>query len=515
MLRYLFCGVMLPLTVSPAAERPPNVIMIIGDDVGYGDVGIYGSKKIPTPNIDKLASQGIRFTDGHCTSSTCSPSRFALLTGVHEFRHGIGILNPTAPLSIPTDILTMPKMFQKAGYKTAVIGKWHLGVGPKGGEADWNAEVKPGPLEIGFDESFIIPATNDRVPCVYLEGHKVLGYDPADPIFVHANKPINVAPENKNSTRYPNGNLNPEAMTVYKGTGGHTDTVINGIGRIGYMVGGKAALWKDEEMTDKFVARTKEFLSESKDKPFFLYFASQDIHVPRFPAQRFRGATEVGYRGDSMVAFDWAVGELMKTLGEMGVADNTIVILSSDNGPTYQDGYNDGAETKGSSKETDRGHDGSGIYRGGKYQIYEGGTRVPFIIRWPGKIEPGKVSGALVSQIDLMASLSKVIGVDLAADEGKDSRDTWDAFLGKDPKGQDYIVEYSRGQLAMRRGDWKYIAPSGRKGNRLAGAAMLFNLADDPGEKKNVIKENPEMASSMAKQIEELSKKGAGLRVPN
>lgn len=516
------CGVLaLAWVAAPAvclmasdasAQRPPNVVLIIGDDVGYGDVGVYGSKLIPTPNIDRLANEGIRFTDGHCTSSTCSPSRFALLSGVHEFRHGIGILSPTAPLCIPTDIMTMPKMFQKAGYKTAAIGKWHLGIGAKGETVDWNGVVTPGPLEIGFDESFILPTTNDRVPCVYLEGHHVVGLDPADPIAIHSTQPVKPSTETESSTTYPNGHKNPELMTAYNAADGHSDTVINGIGRIGYMVGGKSALWKDEDMADVLMDRTKKFLGENKEKPFFLYFASQDIHVPRFPHERFRGKTSLTYRGDAMVQLDWSVGEIVRTLETMGLSDNTIIIFSSDNGPTYHDGYDDGTEVKGSKGEVDRGHDGSGIYSGGKYQILEGGTRVPFIIRWPGKIEPGSVSDALVSQIDLMASFAKVLGVPLAANEGKDSRESLDAFLGKDPKGQEFIVEYSRGQLALRRGPWKYTAAPKDKKRVMDKEAELFNVAQDPGEKFDVIENHTELASSMAKELKALSASDAQLR---
>ncbi len=499
--------------VTTAAERPPNVVIIMGDDVGIGDVGVYGSKLIPTPNIDHLAAEGIRFTDGHATASTCSPSRFSLLTGIHDFRHNINILSPVAPLTIPTDVLTLPKMFQEADYATAVIGKWHLGIGAKGTPVDWNGEVKPGPLEIGFDQSFILPTTNDRVPTVYLDGHHELNLDPKDPLFISSKKPVKTTPENASSTRYPNGTKNPEAMThpAGKGKGNHANTVTNGIGRIDYMVGGKSALWKDEDMADVLMERAKEFMRENKNKPFFLYFPSQDIHVPRAPHQRFVGKTELGYRGDAMVQMDWSTGEIMKTLEELGIADDTIVIFTSDNGPTYGEGYFDESAKKSSGDGKD--HDGSGIYSGGKYEITEGGTLVPFIIRWPGKIKPGAVSDALVSQIDLMASFAGFIGVELEKDEGPDSRDTLAAFLGKSKKGQEFIIEYSAGRLALRRGDWKYIEAAKRDKTRgLGNSPLLFNLADDPGEKKNVIKENPELAGSMATQLSELSKKGASLR---
>ena len=284
---------------SFASERP-NVVIIYGDDVGYADISVNGSTMIQTPNIDKLASEGISFTDGHCTSSTCSPSRFSMLTGVYDFRYRIGILSPTSPLCIPTDIMTLPKMFKKAGYETGIIGKWHLGIGAKRGAADWNGEVKPGPVELGFNRSFIIPTTNDRVPCVYLDGHRVVNLDPNDPIFI-ANKPTEDIPAAmKHSTRYPIGRENPETMTYY-GTShnGHNDSVINGIGRTGFMVGGKSALWNDEDMADVFMAETKKFIETNKDKPFFLYFSSQDIHAPRTPHKRFQAKPSWGIAATS------------------------------------------------------------------------------------------------------------------------------------------------------------------------------------------------------------------------
>lgn len=493
-------GVALFAHLSAWGGAVPNVVIIYGDDVGLGDIGVYGSKMIPTPNIDQLAAEGLRFSDGHCSAATCTPSRYSMLTGIHGFRNNVRILSPNAPLSIPTDILTLPKLFKQAGYATGVVGKWHLGLGEKGGKNDWNGEVKPGPQEIGFDTSFLLPYTNDRVPCVYLNGHRVLNLDPADPIYV-GNKLADV--QRPDNTQYPDGKTNREAMTYYQSTHGHNNSVINGIGRIGYMSGGKSALWNDETMADEFVKQAKIFIAENQQKPFFLYFASQDIHVPRAPHPRFQGKTELGHRGDAMVQFDWATGEILKSLEEHGLTDNTIVIYSSDNGPVYDDGYDDGTTVYTSRKEVDRGHDGSGIYRGGKYQIYEGGTRVPLIIRWPGKIEPG-VSDALVNQIDFIASFAALFDIELSEEDAPDSRNMLDAFLGKDLKGLDFMIEEA-GIKALRRGDWKYIAE--KKSNRKGKGAKkpeLYNLKDDPGESKNIIADHPEKSESMKLQLQGL-----------
>ena len=483
-----------------ADKRPPNVVIIYGDDVGYGDVGAYGSTMIPTPNIDRLAKEGIRFTDGHCSAATCSPSRFSLLTGVHGFRHGIKILPPNAPLSIPMDVLTLPKLFKQAGYSTGVVGKWHLGIGDGETPVDWNGEVKPGPLEIGFDYSFLLPSTNDRVPCVYLDGYRVVNLDPADPLFVGKKK---AEVDRPGSTAYPDAKQNPEAMTYYKSTHGHNDSVVNGIGRIGYMAGGKSALWNDETMADEFVKQAKKYIVENKEKPFFLYFAAQNIHVPRAPHPRFQGTTKLGYRGDSMVEFDWAAGEIMKLLEENGLAENTIVIFSSDNGPVYDDGYDDGAKVSRSEGESDRGHDGSGVFRGGKYQIYEGGTRVPLVIRWPERIKPG-VSDAMVNQIDFIASFADLLGLKLPDNEARDSRNTLKAFLGEDRIGQEFMIEEAS-VLALRRGEWKYIQPGKKK---KAAPAQLYNLKKDVGEQDNIIADHPEIAESMDRQLNQLVEAG-------
>ncbi|KRP37246.1 MAG: arylsulfatase [Opitutaceae bacterium BACL24 MAG-120322-bin51] len=490
---------LLLLTASATADTQPNVVIIYGDDVGYGDVGAYGSKLIPTPNIDALAAGGIRFTDGHAAAATCTPSRFSMLTGIHGFREGVSILPPNAPLSIPTEAYTLPDLFKDAGYTTAVIGKWHLGIGSKDTPTDWNGKVAPGPLEIGFDYSFLLPSTNDRVPCVYLLDHHVLNLDSADPLYVGKKDEVN----GMGSTVYPDAKVTPEAMTYYKSSQGHNNSVINGIGRIGYMAGGKSALWNDETMADVFVEQARNYISQNKDKPFFLYFASQDIHVPRAPHPRFQGSTTLGYRGDAMVQFDWSVGEILKALEDNGLTDNTIVIFSSDNGPVYDDGYEDGTTVKTSTKETDRGHDGSGPYRGGKYQVYEGGTRVPFLIRWPAKIKPG-VSNALINQIDFMGSFAKLLDQPLPENEAVDSRDSLAALLGEDQIGLPFMIEEAGKARALRRANWKYIAPERAKKNQKPNTAQLYNLDSDIAEATNVIDQNPEVAESMALQLKAL-----------
>lgn len=486
----------------------PNVIIIYGDDVGYADLGCYGCKKIPTPNLDRLASEGLRFTDAHCAAATCTPSRYSLLTGEMAFRKpGTGILRGDAAMAISPDQFTMADLFKKAGYTTGVVGKWHLGLGDGKTIIDWNKAIKPGPLELGFDYCFMLPSTNDRVPCVYLENHHIVGLDPADPLTVSYRKRI---PEEVPGTEYPDGRDDPEAMTYYKNTHGHNMTVINGVGRIGMMKGGKSALWNDEEMADKLVAKARDFIIAQEEDPFFLFFSSQDIHVPRTPHPRFRGKSDLSYRGDAMVQLDWTTGALMEVLEEQGLAENTIIIFSSDNGPVYDDGYEDGTTVQTSQEEIDRGHDGSGVYQGGKYQLYEGGTRVPFILRWPQGVTPG-VSDALVSQVDLLSSFAQFLQVELPAKAAIDSRDFQAAFFGEDKKGAEIILEQAVA-VGIRKGDWKYFEGWGAhksvRPKNWKDKGQLYNLAEDAAEQNNLAEKFPEKAAELAELLEKFQSAG-------
>jgi arylsulfatase A-like enzyme len=333
------------------AQTKPNIILIYADDLGYGDVSCYGATRVKTPNIDRVAARGLRFTHAHATSATCTPSRFSLLTGQYAWRKtGTGIAPGDAALLIPTDKITLPEVLKKGGYATGAVGKWHLGLGPKGGP-DWNGDIKPGPLEIGFSYSFILPATADRVPCVYVENHRIIGLDPNDPVQVSYKGPIG---------NEPTGKEHPELLKM-KYSHGHDQTIVNGVSRIGYMSGGKSAWWVDEEMADVLTGRVTRFVEENKARPFFMYFATHDIHVPRMPHSRFVGKSGMGPRGDAILQLDWCVGEVMKTLDRLKLTDKTMVIITSDNGPVVDDGYQDEAVTKLN------GHTPAGPLRGGKY----------------------------------------------------------------------------------------------------------------------------------------------------
>lgn len=481
-------------TPSDQQKEQPNVILIYADDLGYGDLGCYGAGHLTTHHIDALAAEGIRFTRAHASSATCTPSRYSMLTGTYAWREpGIRIARGNAALMIDTGVLTLPSVFQKAGYTTGVVGKWHLGLGPDGGP-DWNGEIKPGPLEIGFNYAFLIPATGDRVPCVYVENHRVVGLEPADPIQVSYEE---------NTGNWPTGKEDPELLKMHP-SHGHDQTIVNGISRIGYMSGGKSALWTDENMADTLVRRAREFMIRNRDQPFFLFFSAHDIHVPRVPHERFAGRSGMGPRGDVILQFDWTVGALMEELDRLGLSDNTIVVLTSDNGPVVDDGYQDRAAELLST------HRPAGFLRGGKYSAFEGGTRVPLIVRWPGTVISGE-SNALVSQVDLLASFAALTGVEVDSLDATDSRDALDTFLGKDKTGRPHLVEEAaNGTLSLVSGDWKYIEPHPgppvmKTVNIETGYSMepqLYNLASDPGEKKNLAQVHPDKLKELAELLE-------------
>ncbi|MDZ4815534.1 MAG: sulfatase-like hydrolase/transferase [Verrucomicrobiota bacterium] len=484
-------------TTASAQSGRPNIILIYGDDVGYGDLGCYGATTIPTPNIDQLAAKGLRFTAGYCTSATCTPSRYSLLTGEYAWRvPGTGIAPPNATALISPQRVTLASLLKEAGYATGIVGKWHLGLGrpPK---PDWSGKIAPGPLEIGFDTSFIMPTTNDRVPCVYVEGHRVANLDSSDPVDVFMQNPDG----------QPTGITQRDTLKM-DWSHDHNNSIVNGVSRIGFMSGGTSARWIDEEMSDVFTNRAKDFIKKNAKQPFFLFFSSQDIHVPRMPHARFRGKTSHGPRGDAVVEFDASVGALVDTLKQSNLIDNTLIILTSDNGPVLDDGYRDDAVKKLGD------HRPAGPFRGGKYSIFEGGTRVPFIVSWPAKVSAG-VSNALISQVDLAASLRTIAEAEtpLQADAIPDSLDLSPALLGQTSIGREAIVEHA-GTYALRKADWKYIEASQKPVmNQLTNTELgnnkqpqLYNLADDPGERHNLAEKMPAKVAELKNQLDKIIK---------
>ncbi len=480
------------------AQIRPNIIFIYTDDLGYGDLSCYGAKALKTPNIDRLAREGLHFTDAHSAAATCTPSRYAVLTGEYAWRKkGTGVLPGDAALIIQPGRATLASMLQRAGYATAVVGKWHLGLGTPAGP-DWNSDIRPSPNDIGFNYSFIMPATGDRVPTVYIENRRVVRLDPADPIAVSYDKPVG---------NWPTGKAHPELLKMHP-SHGHDQTIVNGISRIGYMTGGRTALWKDEDMADIFTEKAVAFIEQHKAKPFFLYFATHDPHVPRVPHLRFVGKTTMGPRGDAIIEADWCVGQILAALDKLKLTKNTLVIFSSDNGPVVDDGYKDDAVARLGD------HKPAGPLRGGKYSNFEGGTRVPLIVRWPGNVKQG-VSDALLCQIDLLASFAALVGQQLAPADASDSQNILAALLGKTKRGRDQLVEQASA-LSLRLGEWKYIEPSrGPKVNANTNTEMgndpggqLYNLATDLGEKHNLAVQQPERVKQMKTLLEQIKQQG-------
>ncbi|MBM3858674.1 MAG: arylsulfatase [Verrucomicrobia bacterium] len=464
--------------VANGADKP-NIIFILADDIGYGDFSCYGATKIKTPNVDRLAKQGRRFTDAHSPAAVCTPTRYAFMTGEYAFRkQGTGILPGIAGLIIEPGRVTVPSMLKQAGYTTGVVGKWHLGLGTT--PTDYNTEIKPGPLEIGFDYAWLLPATGDRTPCVWVENHRVVNLDPKDPIKLD-----------------------------YSVKRGEPRSFVNGIPRIGEQVGGKAALWKDDEMADLLGTKAIAFIEKNKSKPFFLYFCTHDIHVPRVPHKRFRGTSQAGIRGDNVHSFDATIGRVMDALDKLKLADNTLLIVTSDNGGVLDTNGPD--EVNAGTVETNNGHPHNGVLRAGKGSPYEGGTRVPFIARWPGHIPTGD-SGALICHVDMLASFAALTGQKLIEAAGPDSFNVLPALLGG-KTGREYLVEQG-GILSFRKGVWKLI-PAGagggkgkKAGKRAPATTELYNLADDLSETKNIAAQHPDIVKEMSTKLEEIKSKG-------
>jgi arylsulfatase A-like enzyme len=498
-------------SAAAATRRPPNVIVIYADDLGYGDLGCYGATQVATPNIDRLAAEGVRFTNAHAPSATCTPSRYALLTGEYAWRkEGAHILPGDAPALIRPGKDTIPAMFKRAGYSTAAIGKWHLGLGE--GHLDWNRRIAPGPLEIGFDYAFYFPATLDRVPCIYIENHDVVGLDPKDPITVNYHDKVGSD---------PTGRENPELLRMTPNDG-HDDTIIDGVSRIGFMSGGKAARWVDEDIADTLLGKAQAFMEQNKDRPFFIYYATSEIHVPRLPAKRFQGATNMGPRGDAIVELDWVVGEVVQTLKRLGIDQDTLIVLSSDNGPVLNDGYDDGAVTRIGN------HRAAGYFRGGKYSVYDGGLMVPMIARWPAGVTGGSLSPALIDHVDLFASLATLAHQKLPSASAVDSLDQLPALLGRSATGRTYLVEDTStvnaeqatlkeggdSILALVEGKWKLIKPhpdaTSFHGNEIGSGPtpQLYDLSRDPGETVNVADLYPERVKTMLARLQAVVEAG-------
>lgn len=455
---------------AAAPTRRPNLLVIFADDVGWGDAGCYGATKIKTPHIDRLAREGQRFENGHASAAVCTPTRYSLLTGQYSWRqHGAGlnhgVANADAPLLIPTTMATAPGLLQQAGYRTALIGKWHLGFGLT--KPDYNQKLRPGPLEVGFHEYFGFPATNDRMPTVLVRDHRVLGLDPNDPLTYSFD-----AAEAKR--------LGLSAWAA-------------GRNRIGWAKGGKAAWWKDTELAGTLTRECVQFIERNKDANFCLLFAPHNVHAPAIPGPRFAGSSGISARADMLQELDASIGELLATLDRLGLTRDTLVVYSSDNGAYVND---------------ENGHRPTGPFRGKKSQLWEGGHRVPFILRWPARLPPG-VSPDLASTIDVPATLCAAAGINVPDGALPDSFNLLPAMLGAaNAARRDHLIVMSgNGDLALRASRWKYIPDlavadgwygSKKKNPSAPARAGLYDLSQDPGEANNLIAEHAAEAQRLA-----------------
>lgn len=472
------------------ADAFPNVVVILADDLGYGDLSSYGATKIRTPNIDRLAKEGMRFTDAHSPHSVCTPTRYSLLTGRYAWRtwNGSGTVWSDDPLLVETDRLTLPKLLQSAGYQTAVIGKWHLGFGAPGTPGwddqkgpDYNLDLKPGPLEVGFDYFFGVPHVG-QFPHVLIENHRVVGLDPLDPIRIV---------------------LDPKwkrASYLHRlGTPAHTFT------------GGVAAKYEHEDLAIKLTEKTVAWIERQSRAPFFLYVAHRNPHGPLRPNARFKGTSEIGVYGDMVHELDWSVGEILAALDRCGLTDNTLVCFASDNGGV--------TDYKDSKVAGIAGHTLNGPWFGQKTEAFEGGCRVPLLVRWPHKVKPGSHSDTLVALTDVMATTAELLRKTLPHDAGEDSFSFLPTLLGT-PPGQvsrtSIVQDSSGGMFAIREGPWKLILGQGGGGFRWVNQPadpdkprnQLYNLADDPGETKNLVGTQPQIEARLRSLLREIQFSG-------
>ncbi|MDT8391028.1 MAG: arylsulfatase [Lentisphaeria bacterium] len=436
-------------------QNTPNIILINADDLGYGDLSCYGATKVRTPNIDRLAAEGRSFTDAHAASAVCSPSRYGLLTGTYPVRRNFwGPTGMDQPLSIDPRQLTLASMLKEAGYATAAVGKWHLGLGEaapapcKGSLATrWNGELKPGPLEIGFDYFFGVPNVNCIPPYVFVENHRVVGWEADDP-FVYGQESV--------TEKWP-------AKGGYHAIGGARKA---------------HELYRDERNGTTFKEKAVDWIErQDRDVPFFLYFAPLNIHHPFTPAPRFKGTSQCGLYGDFIHELDWMVGELIDVVEQRGQTGNTLIIFTSDNGGMLNQGGQDAWRA---------GHRLNGDLLGFKFGAWEGGHRIPFIARWPGCIPAGSVSDKLFSQIDLMATFATITGRPLEEGEGIDSINQLGTLTGQPetPARDELLISpNSPDHLLARKGNWVYIPAQDEGGFRMKnigdhgfGGAAVFKL---------------------------------------
>ncbi len=493
----------------PKAPERPNIVVILADDLGYGDVGCYNSQsKVPTPYLDQFAREGMRFSDAHSAATVCTPSRYSLMTGQMAFRvpgGGRVFTGVGGPSLIADKRLTLPAMLRSKGYATAATGKWHIGLTfrDKDGKAinddrleavkrvDYSRRVEGGPLDHGFDQFFgtaCCPTTDWLY--AFIDGDRVP--------------------------------LPPEKQIDKKGLPKHaySDDCRNG-----YI----APNFPMEEVDEAFLKKSQKFLEEhvrnSPGKPFFLYHAAQAVHQPSFPGKRFKGKTKAGPHGDFIFEFDSIVGELLKTLDRLKLSSNTLVIITSDNGPET---------TAVINTRKDFNHDGARPWRGMKRDDWDGGHRVPFLVRWPGRVKPGTTSDQLLSLTDVMSTVAAIIGSEIPNNAAEDSFNMLPALLGRVQSPiRPYMLEQAFGGarwLSIRQGSWKYLDHQGSGGNNYGIAELkpfalkdtapqapgqLYDLSEDPGEMTNLYFERPDIVKELKGKLDQSKQAGRSAPLAN
>lgn len=497
MMQQLLFPLLSITAMGAAAQQRPNIIVLVADDLGYGDLSCYGATRIATPAIDSLAARGVRLTNMHACAATSTPSRYGMLTGEYPFRRtGTDVAAGDAGMIIKPGQSTVADLMHRAGYATAAIGKWHLGLGSRTSVQDWNGTIDLTPADLGFDYHYIMAATADRVPCVYIENGRVANYDPDAPIAVSYERPFEGE---------PTGSTHPELLTKLRPSHGHNQAIVNGISRIGYMKGGGKALWRDEDIADDILNHALRFIDNNRRNPFFMYLCTNDVHVPRYPHERFQGKSPMGLRGDAILQFDDCVRRLSQALHSRGLDRNTLLIVTSDNGPVLDDGYADRAV------ELAAGHLPSGPLRGAKYSAYEGGSVVPFVLYWPEGAARGVVSDALASLIDVPATLASLAGIPVSTTDAPDSQNQQRVWLGQSREPRAYAVSMaSNRSLTLRTQRYKYILPS--EGPEMVPWApgietgyrsqpQLYDLSESPYEQHDVSKERPKVLQRLQRLL--------------
>jgi arylsulfatase A len=474
--------------------RKPNIVFILADDLGYGDLGCYGATKVKTPNIDKISEQGIKFTDAHSPSAVCSPSRYNLLTGRYCWRTWAktGCIWANDPLVIEQDQTTIASLLKEEGYKTGIVGKWHLGFGNPNDEEfddllgiDYNNEIKPGPTEVGFDYFYGYHGVPQE-PNVFIENGKVVGLDPDDPIILHYDPRPEFDADYLNRPRTDNVKLT--------------------------LASGKSAVYDFEDAAINLTKKAVSFIEENQDNPFFLYFAERNIHVPIKPNKRFVGTSDCGLYGDFIHELDWSVGEILDTLDRLGLSDNTLVIFSSDNG-AVSEGHQPAAYVNYD------GHMACGPLRGQKTEIWEGGHRVPFLAKWPGMIKPGTISNEMIAFTDMLATFAAIHGRELLNEEGPDSFSILPVLLGEEtdePVRENLVNDSHKGLYSIRQGPWKLIFGKGGGGlgwseedkKQSQSYMQLYNLEEDLQEKNNLVDKHPDIVQKLVNRFDEIKNSG-------